>query len=126
AGLRWLAGLGVVADAAVGHSLGEITALCWAGALSETEALALATMRGRIMAETARPGTGMVTVIAEPGRVAELIAETTVVVAADNGPAQVVAGPDADLARVLARARGEGIIARRLPVSHAFHSPAVA
>ncbi len=125
-GLSTLRELGVEAAAAVGHSLGEITALCWAGALSEAEALALATARGRIMAETAAPSTGMMTLVAGPDVVADLIAGTSAVIAADNGPAQVVAGHAADLARVRARAEAARIAVRRLPVAHAFHSPHVA
>ncbi|MDL4776724.1 type I polyketide synthase [Actinomadura xylanilytica] len=126
AGLHWLARIGVDAVAAAGHSLGEITALCWAGALAEDAALDLVTARGRIMAETGAPGTGMVSLAAPPAAVAELIAGTGLVIAADNGAAQVAAGPLAAVEEVLGRARRAGVAARRLDVSHAFHTPAVA
>jgi len=126
AGLRWLERLGVQAKAAVGHSLGEITALCWAGALAEGSALEFVTARGRIMSDLGAPGTGMASLSAGPAAVAELIAGSGLVVAADNGVAQVVAGSLADLDIAMVRARRRGIAAHLLPVSHAFHSPAVA
>lgn len=126
AGLRWLERLGVQAKAAVGHSLGEITALCWAGAFTEDSALEFVTARGRIMSDLGAPGTGMASLSAGPAPVAELIAGTGLVVAADNGIAQVVAGSLADLDIMVVRARRRGIAAHLLPVSHAFHSPAVA
>jgi len=46
AALQVLARLGVTAQVAVGHSLGELTALHWAGALDETALLDLARVRG--------------------------------------------------------------------------------
>jgi enediyne polyketide synthase len=125
AGLRWLSELGVEADAAVGHSLGEISALCWAGSFTETEALGLVTFRGRVMSKSGTPGTGMVSLAAPPGVVAELIEHTELVVSADNGPALVVGGPVTDLEQVLKRAAAQGVPATRLAVSHAFHTGAV-
>ncbi|WP_176611556.1 type I polyketide synthase [Actinomadura sp. WMMB 499] len=126
AGLRWLARIGVGAVGAVGHSLGEITALCWAGALPEEDGARLAAARGRAMADTGEPGMGMVSLAAPPPAVAELIAGTRLAVAADNGAVQVVAGPVADLDAVLDRAGHAGVTARRLDVGHAFHTAAVA
>jgi enediyne polyketide synthase len=126
AALRWLDRLGVTADAAVGHSLGEITALHWAGALSRQDALHLVTRRGRIMADTSQAGTGMASLAAPAGTVTELIDDADLVIAADNGAVQVVAGPLTEVDRVVKRARAKGITAGRLRVSHAFHSPAVA
>src|SRR5207248_1977913 len=76
AGVRWFERLGVRPSAAAGHSMGEISALCWAGALTEASALEFATARGRIMSELGAPGTGMVSVNATLAEVAELIAGT--------------------------------------------------
>ncbi|WP_051468873.1 type I polyketide synthase [Actinomadura oligospora] len=126
AGLRLLDALGVVASGASGHSLGEITALCWAGALTARQAVDLAAERGRIMAATGDRDTGMAALAAPAGTVAELVAGTGVAVAADNGPVQVVAGRLAELEAVVERARLAGVGARVLRVSHAFHTPAVA
>ena len=54
AGLRVLAALGIEATVAVGHSLGELSALHWAGALDEAALLRVAAVRGRTMAEQQR------------------------------------------------------------------------
>ncbi|GGL40595.1 type I polyketide synthase [Planomonospora parontospora] len=124
AGLRWLNRLGVDACGAVGHSLGEITALHWAGALSEGDTVDLVTTRGRIMGEHGAPFTGMASIIAGDEPLRRLIAGTEAVIAADHGTAHVVAGPVRDLDRILERCREQDIVAKRLSVSHGFHSPA--
>ncbi|MDH2429182.1 type I polyketide synthase [Sphaerisporangium sp. TRM90804] len=125
AGLRWLSELGVDADAAAGHSLGEIGALCWAGSFTETEALGLVGFRGEVMSKSGAPGTGMVSIAASREVVAGLIDATDLVVSADNGASQVVGGRVADLERVLELAAAKGVPATRLAVSHAFHTAAV-
>jgi len=126
AGCEWLEALGVEAELAVGHSLGEIAALAWADALSFADAVALAAGRGRAMSEHAASGGGMAAVAAGPEVAAALAKQEGCVVAAHNGPQRcAIAGPLAALERVLERARAEGVAAQRLPVSHAFHSPAM-
>ncbi|MEU9022523.1 type I polyketide synthase [Actinomadura sp. NPDC048394] len=129
AGLRVLTGLGVQAQAAVGHSLGEITALHWADALDEDALLRIAAARGATMSELAEDGGSMAGVSAGAETVAALLAEQDdgVVIAGHNGPGQtVVSGPSDGLLRVIGRATRAGLQAVRLPVSHAFHSPLVA
>src|SRR5438445_4501189 len=54
---RLLARRGVRPDAAAGHSVGEYTALCVAGAVSPEDAVRTVVERGRAMAEAAPPGT---------------------------------------------------------------------
>ncbi|GAB3971175.1 hypothetical protein GCM10027615_29360 [Plantactinospora veratri] len=126
AGLRALSMLGVEAAAAVGHSLGEISALHWAGALDEETLLRIASVRGRTMAEHSASGT-MVGINESPEVVQPLLTDLPVVIAAYNGPQQtVVAGTEAALEDLGRRADAAGIGWRRLPVSHAFHSPLVA
>lgn len=126
-GLAWLRHLGCDPVAALGHSLGELTALAWAGALTEEQVLGLAAHRGRVMAEHGAPGTGMLSVAA-PAEVALDLAESTeAVLAAENGPeAAVLAGPGAALDVVAVRAEAAGVRVTRLPVSHGFHSSAMA
>ncbi|MEU6754609.1 acyltransferase domain-containing protein, partial [Spirillospora sp. NPDC046719] len=129
AGLRVLTGLGVQAQAAVGHSLGEITALHWADALDEDALLRIAAARGATMSELAEDGGSMAGVSAGAETVAALLAEQDdgVVIAGHNGPRQtVVSGPSDGLLAVIGRATRAGLQAVRLPVSHAFHSPLVA
>jgi len=126
AALAWLRRLGVPAEAAVGHSLGEIAALCWAGAIEPAAALALAEQRGRLMALHGADGTGLTGVRADGAAVAELLVGIEASIACYNGPLQtVVGGPLGALAELQARARDRGIACTPLPVSHAFHSAAM-
>ncbi|PDP84378.1 erythronolide synthase [Glycomyces fuscus] len=128
AGLRVLADLGIQADGAVGHSLGELTTLHWAGALSAEETLSLAAARGRAMARAGRPGGAMAGLACPPQMAGALLdGEPDVVIAGYNGPRQTAVSGTADAVdRVLGRARAAGITGTRLNVSHAFHSPLVA
>jgi len=126
AGLRAMAALGVEASAAVGHSLGEISALHWAGALSEETLLRVASLRGQVMTEHSDSGT-MASVGASPDKVTALAADLPIVIAGYNGPAStVIAGPVAAIEAFGEKAAQEDMTYTRLPVSHAFHSPLVA
>ncbi|MEV6304187.1 type I polyketide synthase [Actinoplanes sp. NPDC051861] len=126
AGLRTLSALGVEATVAVGHSLGEIAGLHWAGALDEEGLLRIAAVRGRTMARHSSSGT-MASIGAEPAAVDPLIGGLPVVIAAYNGPDNtVIAGPQDAVEAACARAREAGMNATALTVSHAFHSPLVA
>jgi enediyne polyketide synthase len=127
AGLRWLDALGVQAYAAVGHSLGELGALCWAGAISEADVYALARARGTAMASAEGEPGAMASLRATQAVALDLLAETAVVVAADNGELRtVVSGSRDEVGRVVDKAVRRGIGATWLPVAHAFHSPAMA
>ncbi|MEV5573143.1 type I polyketide synthase [Spirillospora sp. NPDC052269] len=127
AGLRVLAGLGLRADVAVGHSLGEITALHWAGAVGADALPELAAARGRAMAEHSTGAGAMAGLAAPADVVAPLLVDAPVVIAGYNGPNQtVVAGPADAVDAVVLGAERAGIGCTRLAVSHAFHSPLVA
>src|SRR6185369_10153972 len=133
AGLAILERLGLRGVAAVGHSMGEITALAWAGAMDGDTALRLASARGRAMAETEGHGSGdrsgaMASLGASARVVEEMIADVPgVVIAAYNAPERtVVSGDAAAVETVLSRAAARGLATTRLRVSHAFHSPRVA
>jgi len=127
AALQALERLSLTATVAVGHSLGELTALCWAGALSDNAVIELATARDRIMSSLAGPVGTMAGFAAGAGEVQALLNGEPVVVAGLNSPRQtVISGERLDVERVRARAHGRGIATVLLPVSHAFHSPLVA
>lgn len=126
AALAWFDALGCTAVGATAHSLGEITGLCWSGACTADAALGLAAVRGKLMAQHGIGGTAMAGVAASTASVERLLAGTDAVIACLNGPEQVVvAGPKPDVATVIDRAEADGISASLLPVSHAFHSPAM-
>ncbi|HEU5160196.1 MAG TPA: type I polyketide synthase [Streptosporangiaceae bacterium] len=126
AGLRALSLLGIEAVVAVGHSLGEISALHWAGALDRRTLQRVAAVRGRTMNEHSSSGT-MAGVGAHPDVVHDLIGDLPVVIAGYNGPTQTVVAGSVDAIETLgAKAGAAGLAWSRLSVSHAFHSPLVA
>jgi enediyne polyketide synthase len=126
AGLRVMSTLGIEATVAVGHSLGELAALQWAGAMDEATLLRIAARRGRTMAQHSASGT-MAGIAARPESVEALVAGLPVVIAGYNGPSQtVVAGPVDAIQAVGERANTAGVQWTMLRVSHAFHSPLVA
>jgi len=127
AALRVLSRLGIEAQVAAGHSLGELTALHWAGAFDERTLLELATARGRIMRDSSTGTGAMANVSAGPAEVQPLLAGTGVVIAGYNSPGQtVVSGSAAEVDEVCRRAERGGFTSMRLAVSHAFHSDLVA
>ncbi len=75
-----------------GHSLGEYTALCAAGALSVGDAAKLLRIRGNAMQSAAPAGAGLTAVILglDIDAVREICTETDCDVANDNSPGQVV------------------------------------
>ena len=112
--------------AMAGHSLGELSALAAAGALTVDDALALVVLRGRLMADAAaeRPDGGMVALLgADPGQAGELAARCDVSIANDNAPGQVVvSGNGPALDAVVTETRAAGFKAMTLDVAGAFHS----
>jgi enediyne polyketide synthase len=127
AGLRVLALLGIEATAAVGHSLGELTCLHWAGAMSESALLDLAAARGRVMAHASAGDGAMASVAASPADVEPMLHGEPVVIAGYNGPRQtVISGPADAIDRICGVAGRRGMTTTRINVSHAFHSPSVA
>src|SRR6185436_15970319 len=127
AGLRLLDAFGIKAAVAVGHSLGELTALHWAGAMDESTLIRIATARGKAMADLGSPTGAMAGIQAGQRDVESLLNGELVVVAGLNSPRQtVVSGPEREVSAVVARAQNAGLHATKLAVSHAFHSAHVA
>ncbi len=128
AGLRVLDRLGVVARVGVGHSLGELTALHWAGAMREDELLRLSSLRARAMAEAGGDAAGrMISIRAGRAEVEAILNGDRVSIAGFNAPEQtVVAGEAAAVERFAARVKTLGHAVVNLNVSHAFHSPLMA
>ena len=114
-----------------GHSLGEYTALCAAGALPLSVTAALLKLRGRAMQAAVPVGIGaMAALLGADIEKAEALAaaaaeDETCTVANDNDPSQVViSGHKGAIDRAIAQAKEHGI--KRgilLPVSAPFHCP---
>jgi acyl transferase domain-containing protein len=123
--------LGVQAHAFAGHSLGEVAALVAAGALSAEDGLRLVAVRGRLMQESGEAaGDGSMLALLGSGaaeRAGAIAHATGLTVANDNAPNQVVlSGALAAFDAAAAAAREQGLRALPLPVTGAFHSPAMA
>ncbi|MFY7838150.1 MAG: ACP S-malonyltransferase [Novosphingobium sp.] len=119
------------ADFVAGHSLGEYTALCAAGAFSLADTARLLKLRGQSMQAAVPVGIGAMCAllgadIEKATALAEAAAEGEVcTVANDNDPTQVVlSGHKAAIERAVAMVKDHGI--KRgviLPVSAPFHCP---
>lgn len=117
---------------AAGHSLGEYSALVFAGALSFEDGLKLVRLRGELMQQAGErnPGTMAAVIGLNPDVVNELCREAAasgeiVQCANFNSPGQIaVSGSVAGVraAMELAKARGAKMV-KELVVSGAFHSP---
>ena len=116
---------------AAGHSLGEYSALVYAGALTWEDGLRLVRLRGELMQQAGvdRPGTMAAIIGLDPKTVVdacEKALEAGIVQAANfNSPGQIVISgsvPGVRRAMELAKERGAKLV-KELPVSGAFHSP---
>ncbi|MFP4104215.1 type I polyketide synthase, partial [Coleofasciculus sp.] len=127
AGLQILDEFNINGAIAIGHSLGEITALHWAGAFDTPTLLQLVKIRGQAMAELGHPTGKMASIRGDRRTVAPLIKGKQVAIAGFNSPHQTIISGDAQaITTVMNHATHQGIKAITLPVSHAFHSPLVA
>ena len=128
-----LAQFGVVPTMAAGHSFGELSALCAAGAFSRRTLFELAVVRGEAAARhVARCGGGMLAVLGAEDQVRSLLASHDALasqlhVANINGPSQVVLGGEVGLLQQAAAFLAEhGLRSKLLPVNGMFHVPEMA
>ena len=114
---------GIVPDAVLGHSVGELAAFCTAGVLSLPDAARVVAERGRRM--QALPTGAMASVMASAARVTDAIGaiDGRLSIAAINGPQLVtVSGEPEAVAALSSKLAAAGIRTKLLDVSHAFHS----
>jgi [acyl-carrier-protein] S-malonyltransferase len=116
-------------DLYAGHSLGEVTALAAAEAIDDLDGLRVVVARGRLMdaAAATAPDGGMLAVGGDREQALELAKRSDLELANENSPNQfVLTGPEAGLEAAQTEARELGLRVKRLAVSGAFHSPAMA
>ncbi|MFD3924050.1 SDR family NAD(P)-dependent oxidoreductase [Streptomyces sp. NPDC058595] len=111
---------GVVPDAVVGHSQGEIAAAVVAGRLSVEDGARVVALRSAALRELA--GRGAMASVALDPQEAERYLPSSVSVAAVNAPGQiVVSGPPDQVEMLCERLDAEGVRARRIEVDYASH-----
>ncbi|ORA38609.1 type I polyketide synthase [Mycobacterium aquaticum] len=114
---------GVVPDAVIGHSMGEVAAAVTAGALTPTEGLRVIATRSRLMSRLA--GQGAVALLElDADATSALIAERAgVSLAVYSSPRQtVVAGPPAQIDQLITDLQQQDRFARRVNMEVASHS----
>ncbi|OBH79452.1 polyketide synthase [Mycobacterium mantenii] len=119
--------VGVLPDAVIGHSQGEIAAAYVAGALSLEDAARVVALRSRLLVRLSGRG-GMVSLACSLPRAEQLIAAwgERLNIATVNGVSAVVVSGEVDaLAELMQRCDADGIRARRIDVDYASHSAQV-
>jgi polyketide synthase 7 len=119
--------LGVLPDAVIGHSQGEIAAAYVAGALSLEDAARVVALRSRLLLRLSGAG-GMVSLACGPAEAHGFVAQwgDRLNIAAINGVSAVaVSGEVAALDELIARCEADGVRARRIDVDYASHSAQV-
>lgn len=135
--VRLLRVLGVYPVTVVGHSSGEIAAAYAIGAISQLSAWKLAYFRGlhssRLAAEPRSSGSMMAVGLSETAvqpyldRIVDSRSEGILALACVNSPQNVTVSGDAHLIQELsATLERDGVFARRLKVSVAYHGPHMA
>lgn len=125
AAAKSLIDIGVVPSAAIGHSLGEITAACLAGTFDIYEAAQFVTMRGNAM--QACPEGKMLVVNCSAEKVEDYIIKSNleIYIAALNAPDScVVAGKVKDVDH-FQNFVGDEVLTQPLKSNRAFHSPLI-
>ncbi|WP_280206061.1 type I polyketide synthase [Nocardia cyriacigeorgica] len=122
-----LASFGVRPDGVAGHSLGEVAAAAASGALTLADAARVVVARSRALARLDGHG-AMAVLEAEPDQVGLMVEplRDSAGIAAVNGPRSVVvSGSKRSVEAVVRRAKRRGLLARRVAVDFAAHSPQV-
>jgi phthiocerol/phenolphthiocerol synthesis type-I polyketide synthase A len=113
---------GVVPDAVIGHSMGEVTAAVVAGALSPADGLKVIATRSRLMARLSGQGAMALLELRSAEATELLAAYPEVSVAVEASPRQVViAGPPDQVDAVIAVVAAQDKLARRVEVDVASH-----
>lgn len=117
---RQLQSLGIAPSALVGHSVGEFVAAVLAGVMTLRDAVRLVAQRGALM--QALPAGTMLSVRMPAADLAKRLPDG-LSIAADNSPnACVAAGPSGLIDSFRQQLEADGVAAKVVQTSHAFHS----
>ncbi|MDC0708571.1 beta-ketoacyl synthase N-terminal-like domain-containing protein [Stigmatella sp. ncwal1] len=116
---------GIVPDAVIGHSMGEVAAAHVAGALSLEDAARIICRRSRLLRTVSGQGAMAVVELGVEKAQARLQSRAALLsVAVHNGPhSTVIAGETAALEALLRELEAESVFCRRVHVDVASHSP---
>jgi len=120
-GLVLLEELGVKADIAIGHSLGELVALYWGGSIDQDSLIDLAKERGKIMNDESIEGC-MAAVSGEISLIQKIAQESDVDISAYNKKQVVVSGSPHNIQIFIEKAELKNLNTIKLPVRKPFHS----
>uniref|UniRef100_UPI0035623FD9 acyltransferase domain-containing protein n=1 Tax=Mycobacterium marinum TaxID=1781 RepID=UPI0035623FD9 len=119
-----LRGYGIVPDAVIGHSQGEIAAAYIAGALTLAEAAKVVALRSAALAQLAGTGT-MASVLLSPEELRPLLQpwNTQISIAAINGPAHtIISGDTTAVEQFIGTCEDGSVQIRPIAVDYASHS----
>jgi acyl transferase domain-containing protein/acyl carrier protein len=120
---RLLISIGITPVYMIGHSIGEYVAACISGVLSYDDALKLVIARGKLMNNM--PAGSMISVSINETEARKYL-NSSVSVAAINGPSQVVLSGEVDkIERVISELDKNELSYVKLYASHAGHSPTI-
>jgi phthiocerol/phenolphthiocerol synthesis type-I polyketide synthase E len=117
---RLVGSYGVSATAYAGHSIGEYAAATLAGVFDLSTAITVVSARARLMHASA-PG-AMVAVGVSPDVIAPHLFDGLGLAAVNDPGSCVVSGSPEDIRKFSNDLRKQGVVARRVRTSHAFHS----
>lgn len=118
---------GIVPDAVVGHSMGEVAAAVVSGALSIDDGAAVICRRARLVRERAEPGVMWAVQLGEEAARREIshCSDQVSVGVVNSAHSTVLSGEQSALEKVIDHLRGQGVFCRQVRVDYASHAPQV-
>lgn len=118
---NYLKSIGIIADAYIGHSIGEYVAATLSGVLTLKNAIELVILRGQVMQQMSEGG--MLAINSPHGQLIDSINKFNCEIAALNSPENtVVAGNIRDIDLLKQHLEAKNIPVVKLNTSHAYHS----
>lgn len=112
---------GIQPDYLIGHSVGEYVAAALSGVFSLEDALKAVTYRARLVQEL--PGGAMCAVLLKKEDLQPMVKPTSSIAVINYSGLCTVSGPFEDMEALEAELSAKKVFHKRIPTSHAFHSP---